>query len=264
MIDNGESSYHPSDEAKSDTAEEMPKATGQAPAIELNPRAPQLPHGPSKDTFQYFVTLTAKSGFTASEIKPIVGWHKHNSSTTLLVKELTSKGFIHLHSIITTTCKTTNQITRKLQYLWKTQNMELSKASIKVKKCTHFLGMFHYLTKDLASDGSVLYIKGWKMSWIQEQVKDSLKSMPKKMLLKGDYCVTLKNGTALLVEYAERTAMPLVDKFSFARLVSQMASEGYTFDNCKLKFLFTQVMARKGDRKWMECLVLNELQYLDA
>lgn len=231
--------------------------------IGLERNAPHPPLGPSKELKCYMLTLTTAQGFTPEDIAQVKAWHKNNSECCVLTKELHESGKIHLHSVITCPQKDARQVTRKIQTLYKKLGLDWeSRVSCVTKKAVVPIGALAYILKELPEGDSPVLIQGWKMTWIQSEIKANLKKLPRKLLLKIDYHVTSKTGTSLLIEYAKRTAMPVVCKITFKQIVSLMMSEGYNFDNVKMKYLFVQVMARSGNRSFAESLIDAELQFI--
>ncbi len=270
-----------SDDGKSETADEMPKAKGKVKSNEPfeaafnsldatiadfptfpNAKDPKPEHGPSKATYQYMITLTNKSGFTPEDIAEVRLWHKNNSEECLLVTELHDSGLTHLHSVITCYQKTAVQITRKLKTLWSSLKFDWTpRISAQVKRVSELIGAFHYLLKDL--DGKKpLLLTGWEMSWIEQQCKENLKKVPHSILLKDEYFISKKTGLSLVLQFAKRTAMPLCDKETLKHVIIAMMRDGYQFDNCSLKFLLAQVMVRCGADQYASNLLDNEWQFM--
>ncbi len=215
----------------------------------------------SSPHFCYAITFTTRTpGFDDSEVAAIRDWCKNNSDACMLVEEVAATR--HLHAAFRCTQKTTVQVSRKLSRLYDSLNiLWVPKVSCKVRKMTELIGWFHYLKKDLG-DAAPLLLTGWKMTWITEQCAANVKKIPRKMLLKHDYQVTSRNGTALVIEYAAANNYPLCDKYSFADVIAQMTADSYTFESVKIKWLFCQVMARCGHTRFTKDFVLSELQFL--
>lgn len=264
------------DDGKSEELDEMPEAKGSKtsatpPLIPKKPKpkvpgpkAPQPVHGPSKNQYQYFITLNIRDGFTTEEIARVKAWHQHHTEECVLVTELCDSGKVHLHSVITCSQKQTVQVTRKIKTLFDSLNLDWTPfVTCKVKRVTQLTGLFHYLLKDLGDKPPIL-LKGWTRSWIDQQCKDNLKKIPRKMLLKNEYHVTVKTGVPLMLEFAKRTAMPLVDKHSFIEVAMAMQVEGFCFDNVKPKWLFGQVMIRCGVPRYQRSVWENELQFIEG
>ncbi len=211
--------------------------------------------------YNYALTLTTSSpGFDDDEVFAIRDWCKHNSDACFLVEEVSSHR--HLHAAFRCTQKTTVQVTRKLAKLYEKLNLPwVAKVSCKVRRATVLVGWFHYLRKEMKKDEPLL-LTGWKMTWIAEQCAANLKKIPHKVLLKHDYQVSTKNGTAMVIEYAKRKNLPLCDKYTFADVLTDMAADSYTFESVRIKWLFCQVMARCGERKYMKSHILNELSFI--
>jgi len=211
--------------------------------------------------YSYAITFTTSTpGFDDEQVQAIRLWCKNNSDACMLVEETAATR--HLHAAFRCTQKTTVQVSRKLARLYESLNLPwVPKVSCKVRKMTKLIGWFHYLKKDLG-DAEPLLLTGWKMTWITEQCAANLKLIPRKVLLKKDYQVTTKTGTALVIEYASRNNLPLCDKYTFADVITAMAADSYTFEGVKVKWLFCQVMARCGETRFMKDFILSELQFL--
>lgn len=208
-----------------------------------------------------FTATTVSPGFDDDQVASIANWARLQSDSCYLVEETTNTR--HLHGVFRVTQKSTNQVTRKFKTLYSTLDLPwVEHVSVKVKKTTELVGWFHYLRKS-QGNRKPLVLTGWSATWITEQCAANVKKIPKKLLLKGDYQVNSKTGTAIVIEYGSVHNLPLCDKFSFADVLTAMAADKYTFDTVRIKWLFCQVMARCGHPRFMKLMVLGELQFID-
>lgn len=196
----------------------------------------------------YAITLTTSGGFTPDHVTAIRLYFKSNCEKCLVVTELTSSGFVHLHAGAVFAAKNTGGVTRRFQVLYKnTLKLEVTPNSITVKKTSCEVGWWWYLLKDL--DGPPLYISGWKLTWIQEQCKANVKLIPDKVLKKNSHTLNMSCAAERMLEYASASGMQLGCKEAFKQVYCAMEAEGYKFHLCKIKHLYCQVMSKSGDRR---------------
>jgi len=211
----------------------------------------------------YAITFTTTSpGFDTPQIEIITKWCRRNSDACFLVEEQAATR--HLHAAFRCTQKSTNQVSKKCETLYKSMDLPwVVNTSVKVKKMRELIGWFHYLKKDLGTRTPLL-LTGWQMTWITKQCQDNVKKIPHKTLLKHDYQMTTKNSTSMVIEYASAHNMMLCDKFSFADVLTAMATECYTFEGVRIKWLFCQVMARMDQPRFMKSFILGELNFIEG
>ncbi len=216
---------------------------------------------PQTNTYSYFVTLTSSDGFSSVQEGQIVSWHESHSEKCLLVREYHDSGKTHYHSLLTCLSpKMPAAVTRNLDRLFAAMDIEpVRGVSIVTKKVTDFVGMLHYLTKDLAPDGKPLLCKGWAYSWIKQQCVDGIKHIPLRMLRKDQYMVQSSSSVQLIVQYARAAGYPLTGKQCFITVTTEMQSKGFQFEKIKPKWLYAQVMAVCGHhalarRVWEDAL----------
>ncbi len=213
--------------------------------------------------YDYFVTVSPRREFLREERDLYCDWHSRFDQCLLVGEDRPQDGVEHYHSILQSSVKSAQSITRQLMCLFDRNQWPYTKGvTIQVKKVTDRVGLFHYLTKDLG-DKKPLKIKGWKMSWIRKQCVENVKKIPHKMLTKGGYTVNNKIGVQLVIEYAKARSLPLTGKMSFINVASEMAADGYAFASVKLKFLYSEVMAQTGDKRAFRSMLVNELNFLD-
>ncbi len=170
-------------------------------------------------------------------------------------------GKTHFHSLICCRSpKMPSAVTRNLLRLYVSMELEPVKGvSIVTKKVTDFVGMLHYLTKDLAPAAKPLLCIGWSFSWIKQQCIDGIKHMPRCLLRKDQYMVQSSSSVQLIVQYARAASYPLTGKQCFITVCTEMQSKGYQFEKIKPKWLYAQVMAMTGHpdlarRVWEDAL----------
>jgi len=203
---------------------------------------------PQIDTFSYCLTLTSLIGFTPAHEDQIVEWHRRNSDKCFLVKEFHDSGVPHYHSLIACTApKQACHVTDKLCRLYGQMLIDYTKGvTVKVKRCSDFIGWLHYLCKDMS--GPPILVIGWTMTWIKQQCKANVKKIPRKLLSKNVYMVQSSTSVNLVVTYANACGHPLTGMDSFITVVTEMQAEGYQFEKIKPKWLYGQVMAVVGHK----------------
>ncbi len=212
----------------------------------------------------YSITLTSANGFCEEAVRTFREWFRSRCDKCLLVRERHASGAIHLHAGATLQDKQTAQVTRKLRTVYNHLNIDIVPGvSIMVKRTSDQIGWFHYLTKDLQQNDHAVLVKGWKMTWIQEQCLANLKKIPYKMLAGDDYSMRMDTATGLVLEYSKRKGLPISGKASFTDCLCHMSADGYQFHRLKLKFLYGHVLSRLGYSSAMRSLIENEIMFLD-
>lgn len=208
---------------------------------------------PQLNTFLYWITLTSSQGFCDAQEDQVVQWHRRNSEKVFLVSEFHESGEKHFHSVLA--CfkpKIAGKVTEKLVRLYRSMEIDVvTGVTIKVKRVNDFVGILHYLCKDLVGDPLLLI--GWRMSWIKAQCLANVKKMPHKVLLKNKKLVTVRTAVDLVVQFASAGGYPLTGVDSFATVTGAMVVDGFRFGNVRLKPVFCQVMAVVGSPSyWRE------------
>jgi len=235
------------EEEKAEQLDVMPPATGEI--LDLI----------SKDHSYYMATLAPKIWFTKEERAPLYKWFSRHDQV-LGYTEVASRK--HLHVLFSSDVKKTGNVTRSLEQLFDKHKIEFEKGiTINVKKASHPLGYFHYLTSDVKGGTRVL-LKGWRQTWIQEQCRNNLKQIPRKLLKKDVYVVNNVEGPDLITLFAERHHMPLVDKRTFIAVVVEMECNKYRFHSCKKKDLLTNTLALHGHIRCSVSLWESELCFI--
>ncbi len=215
----------------------------------------------AKGSVHYFVTLAPKDWFTTEEYQPIKEWFSRHDQV-LGYEEVASRR--HLHVLVSSKQKKTGNVTRALENLFTSHDIPWEKGvTIDVRRSVEPIGHFHYLTNE-SKGGTRVMIKGWSMSWIQQQCRDNLKKLPRKLLRKDVYVCNNIDGPRLIIEYADRHNMPLVDKFSFIQVVVSMTGDKYRFHTCKKKDLFVDVLGVCGYGKYAKSMWEGELAFIEG
>ncbi len=211
----------------------------------------------------YFVTVSTKHDLSAEQVAGLVTWHKLRP-TCLLVKEFRSDGVAHFHSVFKSSVKRANTVTRNLTRLFATLEIQVViGVTIVVKKVTDLIGIWHYVLKDLEPDSKPLVIRGWRLTWIREQLLSNLKKIPHKVLIKDDAFVEMRSSVGLVIEYSKRKGIPIAGKVGFRTCLCAMAEEGYRFEKVKIKQLYIHVLAQLHDTRPFASFIDSELMFLD-
>ncbi len=210
--------------------------------------------------YPYMLTLTSSDGFSSVQEGQIVEWCRTHSDKCMLVREYHDSGKAHYHVLICSDTKLANGVTRQLECLYRTMNIEWTpRVSVCVKKVTDLVGAMHYLSKDIPLSEKPLLCTGWSYSWIKSECLGNIKKIPHRMLSKDQYMVKNSSSVQLVIRYAHAGGFPLCGKQSFITVCTEMQGEGYQFENIKPKWLYAQVMAMVGHkdlarRVWEDCL----------
>ncbi len=207
----------------------------------------------------YFVTLAPKIWFNQTEYVGIKHWFAQWSQV-LGYEEVGSKK--HLHVLFSSKTEKTGNITRSLERMFTSCGIPFEKGvTIDVKHAVEPIGIFHYITHP-DKHGVRVFLKGWSMSWIQDQCRSHIKLIPKKLLRKDTYQINNIDGPRLVIEFADRHNLPVADLFSFKQVLTEMMIQSYQFHGCKLKFLYAQVQALAGNRAAVVSFFDGELNFL--
>ncbi len=214
----------------------------------------------------YAITLTCSPCFSGENCDDIVSFHKEDYfHNVLLINELHDSGETHFHALADIKCKQAAGVTRKYERFYKAHDIAYVKGiSAKIKTCTDKVGWMHYLLKEFTDDDVPLVLKGWKWTWVQQLVRDSIKKMPHRMLLKDVYKVTKSNGTEIICKYMQVNSMRVANKEDFMDVICAMSREKYRFSSASIKWCFVEVLIQEGHSKGMRALLEHELFHLDC
>lgn len=217
-------------------------------------------HGSSK-----YMTLTVspREDLDIPQIEALIQFHRAEGPFALLISELRpGDSVMHFHSVFQAKAMQAAKVRIKVELCLRRAGVEITRSvTVKVKQCTDLIGWFHYCTKDASYVRH--YIKGWEMSWIKEQCLANIKKIPNAVLLKDKHHITAKGATARILAYAKAQGTPITGKESFKDIVCLMAREGYEFQNVKIKWCYSQVMAMCGCDRAMRSMLDGELHFLD-
>ncbi len=210
----------------------------------------------------YFtITLTTAGGFLDSQIAQFVEYF-NTKSHVYLTKEVGTGGNPHLQGIVEFDTSKTSNVTRTLKLLYTKLEIEVHFRSIRVKATTHLIGALIYSSKELDQNGKLLLVKGWKQSWIDEQVKNNVSEIPFKMLLKRGKRLGKAVAPALIYEWCIAHNMIVKDKFAMVEVVKLMAQEGFLFGSLRPSSVYIDVCALFGDGSAAQRFFENELNFL--
>lgn len=211
--------------------------------------------------FPYFLTLTCQTGFSLPQCEAVVLFHRTAYFVNvILVSEFHDSGEIHYHSLADVRTKQTAKVTSKIERFYAANDIPFVKGvSINVKRATDKVGLLHYLCKDLEEGVLPLVLKGWSWSFIQQQVRDNIKKLPFRMLLKDTYFVTKKNGTEIILRYMSAHKMSCVSKECFYDVVHAMIRDKYRFSSAAIRWCYVEVCVMQGSGNALRSLLDNEL-----
>lgn len=209
----------------------------------------------------YMVTLAPKVWYTADERKVIYEYFSQYDQV-LGVTEIAAKK--HLHVLHSSTVKKTGNVTRGLERLLTRNNIEWVKGvTIDVRHSVVPHGHVHYLIQEI-KNGTRILTKGWQECWIQQILKEKLKSIPRKLLRKEVYVMNNIDGPDMVVKFADAYGMPLFDKRTVIACMGAMAKDKYRFHACKLRFILTDVLAMGGNDAGFISMLEMEFQMIDC
>ena len=212
----------------------------------------------------YTITLTGPGGLTDSNIGVAKQWFDENCVNCYVVNEFgESEQFSHLQVVCEFPTKKTSNVSVRMKRLYKLMEVEVvNRISFKVKACTHISGAIWYATKEVHGKGKVILLKGWRQSWIDQQVKDGEKSRPVKEY--KNVGIRLSNTTApgAMFKWCQAHNMVVRSKANFIEVGKQMACEGYQFGTCKAKGLFMDVCGLFQSSDALAAVWTNDLFFI--
>ncbi len=211
----------------------------------------------------YKITLTASGGLQEEELAKIQSYFQKNCSQAYVVNEQgDSGGNSHVEAIASFETTSTSNVTNRMKTLYGIMGMEVSPYSIRCKKVTHLAGAIIYANKETKKDGKVLVLKGWTSSFIDQQVKDNVKSIPHSMLKKKGTRLSQQTAGALIYEYATANNYIVKDKETYRLICIEMGTKGFLFGCVRHKGVFQDVCALFGSGDAIGLAIDSELNFL--
>ncbi len=211
----------------------------------------------------YFkVTLTTTGGLSKPNLVEIKKYFSQCTHAYLTVEYGANGDNCHVEGCVEFSTVNTSNVTNRMKTLYCTMGLEWGPFAVKVKKATHLIGAIIYASKEIKEKGELLLLKGWKQSWIDQQIKDNVKSIPHKMLKSKGTRVTQNTGGALMYEYAVANNMRVRNKAEYLEVVEQMGNQNYLFGAIRHKGVFQDVCALFGDGSAAAACAEAELHWL--
>ncbi len=210
----------------------------------------------------YKITLTASGGLSKDNLEEIKTYFTPNPHVYLTVEYGESGSNCHVEGIVEYASDKTSNVTRRIKTLYSKMEIDVVFNTIKVCRATHLVGALIYASKELEKQGELLLLQGWTQSWIDQQVKENVKSIPYKMLKKQGTRVTQNAGGALMYEYAIANNMVVTSRQDYIEVVKLMGCEGYLFGSTRHKGIFQDVCALFGDGSAASAVADAELHWL--
>lgn len=199
-----------------------------------------------KDMF-YKITLTTSGGLSKDNLDALKTYFSSCPHVFLSVEYGSVGSNCHVEGVVEYETTKTSNVTNRIKLLYKKMDLEWTSHSVKVKQVTHLVGAIIYASKELKELGESLLLKGWTSSWIDQQVKDNVKAIPYKQLLKKWTRVTQNSGGPLMYEWASANNMSVTCKQDYIEVKKLMARQGFLFGSCKDVGLFEDVCSCFGD-----------------
>jgi len=213
----------------------------------------------------YKITMTSADGLSCDKLSGLRSYFKNHCVNAYLINEHgETGGNSHVEGLAQFETATTSNVTKRVKCLYLDLGLEVSPFSIIVKKCTHLNGALIYARKELEKMGTVLLLKGWKQTWIDQKVKESVKDIPYRLLKKKGIRLTQRTAAGLMHEWCKAHNMIVIDRESMLRVVSLMAVEGFLFGNLQRpKGVYVDLCALFGSGKQTASLFDFALIYLN-
>lgn len=218
---------------------------------------------PSSNQKMYFtITLTKRNGFEISEVQALIELIQAKCENAYLAEEFGDGGNRHVQGVLSLSFKRTDAVHSWLDRMYGCVGLESTTRSVCVKKCTNLCGALIYTEKEISSGGRLLLIKGWKSSWIDQQVKNNVKDIPYKMLKKKKTILGLSTAAAVIHEYGLAHNMHVDSKESFVLILKAMSDNGFAVGHLRMVPVYRGVRDYFGtfDRDVMDG-ILNDLNF---
>ncbi len=212
----------------------------------------------------YKITLTARGGLTEENIAHLVDYFKICKHAYIVNEFGDSGGNSHLEGIIEFDTKNTSNVTVRIKGQYEKMGVEVVRGvTICVKAVTHLVGAIIYASDELQKNGRLVLQRGWKDSWISQQIKDNVKNIPHKLLKKQGTRVTAGTGPALIKEWCVANNMHIYYKGDYLEVIQSMGDEGYMFGRGLHSGLLADVRALFGDGAGGKHQAESELRFID-
>ncbi len=196
----------------------------------------------------YKITLTASGGLGDTQIGAFRKYFEPCKHAYLVNEFGESKMNSHLEGIVEFDTEKTSNVTDRIKLVYKKLEIEvIPKVTFRVKRVSHLIGALIYVSKELRESGKVVLLKGWESSWIDQQIKDNVKSIPYKMLIKKGTRVSQNTGGAIVYEWCIAHNMQVTNKEELFKVVKLMGDEGFLFGSIRPLGIYQDVCALFGD-----------------
>jgi len=212
----------------------------------------------------YTITLTGPGGLTVDHIGVAKQWFNENCVNCYVVNEFgDSELFSHLQVVAEFNTKKTSNVSGKMKKLYALMDIEvLPRITYRVKALSEMVGAIWYASKEINGKGNVVLLKGWRQSWIDEQVKAGEKKRPVKEYEKLGIRLTNNTAPGAMFKWAQAHNMQITNKAEFIAVGKQMTCDGYQLGGCRVKGLFMDVcgLFKNGDA--LEAIWTNDLFFI--
>ncbi len=211
----------------------------------------------------YKVTLTCSGGLSAEQIGVLVQYFK-GCRHGYLVNEQGSNGMnSHVEGIVEFDTQTTSNVTDRIKRVYEKMGIEVEECTIRVRQATHLIGALIYASKELRHGGKVVLLKGWEQSWIDKQIKENVKCIPHKMLLKRGTRINQSAGAALVYEWCVANNTQVKTKRDYLEVIRSMAGSGFLFGNARHLGLYQDVCSLFGIGRATQMCAESDLRFID-
>lgn len=182
----------------------------------------------------YKITLTSRGGLSTLEVGKLVQYFEICRHAYLVNEYGSLQVNSHLEGIVEFDTNTTSNVSERIKRVYASLKIDvIPQVTINVKKVTHLTGALIYASKELATGSNVALLKGWKQTWIDKMIKDSVKDIPFKMLKKLGCRLTQTTGPALIYEWCTANNMQIETKEDFLEVKKLMCRQQYLFGTCR-------------------------------
>ncbi len=212
----------------------------------------------------YKITLTEAGGLTDAHIEELTKYFEPCNRGYIVNEQGDSGGNSHLEGVVEFDTNSTSNITQRIKRKYESIGIEVVPGiTIRVKKITHLVGALIYASKEIKDKGKVIFLKGWEQSWIDKQVKDNVKNIPYKMLIKKGVRITQNTGGALMYEWCIANNCQVRSKLEYLEVVRQMSAKGFLFGNVRDIGLYADLGTHFGDGTAAYNKAESSLRFID-
>ena len=202
----------------------------------------------------YFITITRRGGLTATHLESLIGYFEHRFDKVVVNVEAHKSGLLHLHAFAESKIQSAGAVRKHIVRHLESIGIDVGPKTCVVKSAD--LGARSYVVKEVTDDKPVDLCKGWSIASLLEERRRSLKTQTVKQGKGTDKVLSQDEVVPIILQFANSSSNPIVDKESFMDTIQEMVEMGFSFSRVKMGVTYAEVMCRSGDshalRDWLE------------